>query len=119
MGTRSRRRCGLSGHLDAYAKKLAAKEAALRVRGVKAVADEIEVQLPSAAQRTDADIAATAATEDLDVSVSKGIVTLSGDVEYTYERQDAERMVRRLAGVRGVVNLLPSAYGEPAIALGT
>ena len=50
----------LTGWVDSYTKKWAAEEAALRVKGVKAVANDIEVRLPSAAQRTDADIAAAA-----------------------------------------------------------
>src|SRR4030088_1111528 len=50
----------LTGWVDSYTKRWAAEEAALRVRGAKAVANEIEVRLPSAAERTDADIAAAA-----------------------------------------------------------
>src|SRR5260221_1031283 len=50
----------LSGWVDSYTKKWAAEEAALRVRGVKAVANDIEVRLPSSAERTDTDIAAAA-----------------------------------------------------------
>ena len=106
----------LSGRVDTYVKKWAAKEAALRVRGVKAVADEVEIQLPTTAGRTDADIADAAVralewdalvpTEDLAISVSNGVLTLEGEVDFAYQRQDAERVVRRLAGVRGVSNLL-------------
>jgi osmotically-inducible protein OsmY len=93
-----------------------AEEAAHRVRGVKAVANDIEVRLPGSAERTDADIAAAATRalewdamiplEKLDVTVSKGWVTLSGEVEWYYQKQDAERVVRRLTGVRGVSNLI-------------
>lgn len=106
----------LTGWVDSYTKKWAAVEAAQRVHGVKAVADEIEVRLPSTAQRTDADIAAAARRaleahadlplESIDITVAKGIVTLKGEVEWHYQKEDAERVVRRLAGVRGVVNLL-------------
>ena len=106
----------LTGWVDSYTKKWAAVEAAERVHGVKAVADEIEVRLPSSAERTDADIAAAARralewdaavpVEHIKVTVSKGIVTLEGEVPWSYQKSDAERVVRRLTGVRGVVNLL-------------
>ena len=106
----------LSGWVDSYLKRWAAEEAAHRVRGVSAVANEIEVRLPSTAERTDADIAAAAVralewdafvpVDKLDVTVSKGWVTLKGEVEWQFQRQDAERVVRRLSGVRGVSNLI-------------
>jgi osmotically-inducible protein OsmY len=106
----------LSGWVDSYAKKLAAERAAHRVRGVKAVANEIEVHLPSSAERTDADIALEASRElawealvpanRIEVTVSRGIVTLRGEVPWMYEKRAAERAVRRLSGVRGVVNMI-------------
>jgi osmotically-inducible protein OsmY len=106
----------LTGWVDSYTKKWAAEDAAHRVRGVKAVANDLEVRLPSAAERTDADIAAAATRalewdafvpiEKLDVTVAKGWVTLRGDVEWHYQKTDAERVVRRLSGVRGVTNLI-------------
>lgn len=99
----------LTGWVDSYSKKWAAEEAAHRVRGVKAVANEIEVRLPNASERTDADIAAAAARallDRLDVTVAKGWVTLKGEVEWQYQKEDAERVVRRLTGVKGVTNLI-------------
>ena len=106
----------LTGWVDSYTKKWAAEEAAHRVRGVKAVANDIEVRLSTAEERNDADIAAAAvralewdaliSTDRLDVTVSKGWITLKGEVEWQYQRQDAERVIRRLAGVKGVSNLL-------------
>lgn len=106
----------LTGSVDAYLKKWAAEEAAHRVRGVKAVANDIEVRISGAAQRTDADIAAAAvraleadaflSTDKVHVTVSKGWVTLEGEVEWQFEKEDAERVVRRLAGVKGVTNLI-------------
>jgi osmotically-inducible protein OsmY len=100
----------LTGWVDSYSKKWAAEEAAHRVRGVKAVANEIEVRLPSTAERTDADIAAAVVRalewdafvpiEKLDVTVSKGWVTLKGEVEWQFQKEDAERVVRRLSGVK-------------------
>ena len=86
------------------------------MRGVKAVADEIEVRLPTTAERTDAEIALAAkrAQEwdafvplpDVQVTVSKGWVTLHGEVQWQYQKRAAERTVRRLPGVRGVTNLI-------------
>ena len=106
----------LTGWVESYAKKWAAEEAAHRVRGVRAVANDIEVRLPTSAERTDPDIAAAAVralewdaaipVDKLDITVSKGWVTLRGEVEWQYQKQDAERVVRRLQGVRGVSNLI-------------
>ena len=104
----------LTGWVDSYTKRWAAEEAAQRVRGVKAVANDIEVRLPGSSERTDADIAAAAIqalqvdavlpVDKIDVTVSKGWVTLKGEVEWQYQKEDAERVVRRLTGVKGVVN---------------
>jgi osmotically-inducible protein OsmY len=106
----------LTGWVDSYTKRWAAEEAALRVRGVKGVANELEVRLPNSSERTDADIAAAAIralewdaflpADKVKVSVSKGWVTLEGEVDWQFEREDAERVVRRLTGVRGVTNLI-------------
>jgi osmotically-inducible protein OsmY len=106
----------LTGSVDSYTKKYAAEEAAHRVRGVKAVANDIEVRLPTSSERADADIAAAAVhalewdalvpIEKLDVTVSKGWVTLKGEVEWQYQREDAYDVVRRLSGVKGVTNLI-------------
>jgi osmotically-inducible protein OsmY len=106
----------LTGWVDSFYKRWAAEEAAHRVRGVLAVANDIEVRLPISAERTDADIAAAAihalewdagvSIDNLDVTVSKGWVTLRGVVEWEYQKHDAERVVRRLKGVKGVTNLL-------------
>jgi osmotically-inducible protein OsmY len=106
----------LTGWVDSYTKRWAAEEAALRVKGVKGVANEIEVRLPSSSERTDADIAAAAIralewdafipADKVKVTVSKGWVTLEGEVDWAFERDDAERVVRRLTGVRGVTNLV-------------
>jgi osmotically-inducible protein OsmY len=106
----------LTGWVDSFSKKWAAEEAAQRVRGVAAVANDIEVRLPASAERTDADIAAAAVhalkwdpaipEDKIKVVVSKGWVTLRGEVELQYQRRAAERAVRRLTGVRGVTDLI-------------
>ncbi len=106
----------LTGWVDSYLKKMAAEEAAHRVRGVKAVVNDIEVRLPSSAERTDEDLAKAALNalqwqagvpaDKLEVTVSHGWVTLKGEVEYGYQKREAERAVERLSGVRGVINLI-------------
>src|SRR5881397_2916866 len=78
----------LTGWVDSYTKKWSAEEAALRVRGVKAVANDIEVKLPSSSERTDTDLAAEAVRgleldalvplKNVKVTVSKGWITLDG-----------------------------------------
>ena len=104
----------LTGWVDSYLKKWAAEDAAHRVAGVKAVANDLEVKLFS--ERTDADIAETAIralqwdaavpADKIHVTVSKGWITLKGEVEWQFQKQDAERVVRRLTGVTGVSNLI-------------
>jgi osmotically-inducible protein OsmY len=106
----------LTGWVDSYTKRWAAEGAAHRVRGVKAVANEIEVRLSPSSERTDADIAVAAVRAlewdaflpagKVNVTVSKGWVTLKGEVDWQFQRQDAERVVQRLTGVKGVTNLV-------------
>lgn len=109
----------LTGLVDNYLVRLAAQNAALRVRGVHAVANDIEVRLRTSAERTDSDLALAALyalkwdaaiqTDKLDVTVSHGYVTLKGEVEQPFQRDAAERVVRRLAGVKGVTNWITIA----------
>ena len=106
----------LTGWVDSYLKRWAAEDAAHRVEGVKAVVNEIEVRLPVTAERTDEDIAAAVIralewdagvpSDRIEVTVSKGWVTLKGEVEWGFQREDAERAARRVTGVRGVSNLI-------------
>jgi len=104
----------LTGWVDSFLKRWTAEEAAHRVHGVRAVANDIEIKLPVSSERTDADIAAAVSralewdafvpVDTIDVTVSKGWVTLKGEVEWGFQRADAERVVRRITGVRGVSN---------------
>ncbi|SFN22376.1 BON domain-containing protein [Variovorax sp. OV329] len=106
----------LTGYVDSFTTRWAAEEAAHRVRGVTAVANDIEVRLATSAERTDSDIAASAVRalqwnillerEKIDVTVSKGWVTLKGTVDWQYKKQEAARVVRNLSGVKGVSNLI-------------
>lgn len=105
----------LTGTVDNFMRKWAAEKAALRVRGVRAVANEIQVRLPTSSERSDADIAAAAMNaldwnsaipDTITVSVSKGFVTLRGEVTWQFQKKEAERAVSRIAGVVGVTNLI-------------
>ena len=112
----------LSGHVGSYAEKSAAESAARRVRGVRAIAEEIEVRYAGRKMHADDEIASRAldiiewdtALPDgvIDVQVRRGWVTLSGEVPWHFQRLAAENAVRKLGGVTGVSNLLtirPSA----------
>ena len=103
----------LTGFINSYAGKLAAERAAKRVRGVRAVANDVEVRLKL--ERTDADIAADAARAlDLYATIPSGVkaavhnghVTLTGVVPWPYQKIQAEKMMRHIRGVRGVFNRL-------------
>lgn len=106
----------LAGHVATYAEKWRAEAAAQRVSGVKALAVEIEVKLAGLGQRDDGDIAAAAtnmlawATSVPDgavkVKVEGGWITLSGTLDWQYQRQAAGDAVRYLAGVKGVSDLI-------------
>jgi osmotically-inducible protein OsmY len=106
----------LTGTVDSWGKKVAAEEAAHRVWGVLDVANDIIVRLPGAPGRTDTEIAQAVRRalewdifvpkERVKSTVSEGVVTLKGEVDTWAERDDADRAVRYLAGVRGVVNQL-------------
>jgi osmotically-inducible protein OsmY len=104
----------LTGTVDSYAKKIAAREAAHRVHGVLDVANDIEVKIPGSNRRTDSEIVQAVRhalewnvlvpSDRIRSTVEKGWVTLEGDVEYYSERLDAERAIHGLAGVHGVTN---------------
>jgi osmotically-inducible protein OsmY len=106
----------LTGTVPTFAQKERAERETKLVYGVKGVANDIEVKISDALHRNDADIARAALDalqwdtavpdERLKVTVSKGWVTLEGTVDWQYERTAAESDVRRLAGVRGVSNLI-------------
>jgi osmotically-inducible protein OsmY len=104
----------LTGHVFSYAEKLAAEQAARRVKGVRAVAQEIEVRYPSDKKTADDEIAKRALSiikwdtmipqQAVQVTVQKGLVTLAGQVNWQYQKKAAEDAVRKLSGVTGVVN---------------
>lgn len=104
----------LTGSVLSYAQKIAAQEAAHRVVGVLDVANDIEVTPTEGLVRNDTEITravrsalewdALVPDERIHATVSDGLVTLDGEVEYWRERMDAERVIRRLSGVIGVIN---------------
>lgn len=104
----------LSGTVESWAKRLAAKETAHRVYGVLDVANDIVVHTPKTPGLTDAAIAEQARIalewdvfvphEKIHTTVSRGILTLDGEVNTASQREDAERAVRNLTGVVAVAN---------------
>lgn len=104
----------LTGHVGSYAEKLAAERAVQRVKGVRAIAQDIEVRLPGDKKTNDDEIAQRAVNvigwnttipdEKVKVKVQDGWITLTGEVDWHYQRQSAESAVRKLSGVAGVVN---------------
>ncbi len=110
----------LTGFIDSYSGKLAAERAVKRVHGVRAVANDVEVRLRL--ERTDPDIAQDAARalelrstipEGVQVVVHSGHVTLTGKVDWLFQKQTAENAVRHIRGVRGVLNHISVAPRAP------
>ncbi len=106
----------LSGHVGSYAEKLAAEKAVKRVRGVKAIAEELDVRFPEDKKTADDEIAARAVSllrwsavvpaDSVLVKVQGGWVSLSGQVNWQFQRTAAEAEIRRLSGVAGVINAI-------------
>ncbi|MBX6331257.1 MAG: BON domain-containing protein [Gemmatimonadaceae bacterium] len=104
----------LSGRVESYAQKVAAERAVRRVAGVRGIADDLEVALPGTSERTDTEIARAAVAalewdaevphERITVKVDEGYVTLEGTVDWFFQKWAAERAVRNLTGVKGVIN---------------
>lgn len=106
----------LSGFISSYGEKLAAERAARRVKWVKAIAEEIEVRLASDKKTADDEIAARAVdilkwrvglpADRIGVKVEKGIVTLTGDVDWQFQKAEAAAAIYDLGGVLGVANMI-------------
>jgi osmotically-inducible protein OsmY len=106
----------LTGFVKSYTDKYEAEAAAKRVAGVVAVANDIEVRMPSVDERPDPEIARDAvaaikaqlpiSAEKIKVVVKNGWITLEGEVEWQYQRSTAEHAVRRIKGVKGVSNMI-------------
>jgi osmotically-inducible protein OsmY len=115
----------LTGHVSSYAEKIAAEAAVRRVRGVKAIAQEIEVRYPSDKKTADDQIAkravdilewnAVVPKGAVQPTVRDGWVTLTGQTEWQFQRAAAESAVRKLSGVAGVINNIAiKARAQPA-----
>lgn len=106
----------LTGKVSTYAEKNAAEEAAQKVAGVRAIANDIEVDLHDSAKRSDSDIAAAALAaiesnvalpaNDIKVIVREGWITFEGEVSLRFQADMAEQAVQNLWGVKGVFNNL-------------
>src|SRR5437762_3114028 len=106
----------LAGFVDSYGDKWTAERVASKVKGVKAIANDLEVKLPSSSTRPDPEIAHAAVDalrwnidvpqDRIQVKVEKGLLTLEGDVDWYYQKEAAERAVRYLTGIKGVSNLI-------------
>jgi osmotically-inducible protein OsmY len=106
----------LAGYVKSYLDKWHAERVASRIKGVRAIANDLDVKLPSSAERPDPDLAraivdafrwhVSIPADRIRVKVEKGWVTLEGDVDWYFQREAAERAVRAITGVRGVTNLI-------------
>lgn len=106
----------LTGYVPNYAQKYAAERAAWRVKGVKGIAQKIDVRLPGHTRSNDDEIAQRALdilawstqvpSDAIRVKVSDGWITMSGQVDWNYQRNAAEFEVRKLSGVLGVINCI-------------
>ena len=106
----------LTGHVQNFAQKVAAERATVRVKGVKAVVEQIEVKLSHDIERSDENIARAAIErlvwdssvppDTIEIRVEKGWVTLNGEVDWHFKKEAAEQAVRTLVGVVGISNLI-------------
>ncbi len=104
----------LTGHVGSYTEKIIAEKAAKRVKGVRAIAQEIEIRFPNDKKTSDDQIAkraldiiawdSTIPKDKVQIKVQGGFVTLSGEVDWHYQRTDAEYAVRKLEGIKGLSN---------------
>jgi osmotically-inducible protein OsmY len=116
----------LSGSVDNLPAKWAAENAALRVLGVRAVVNDIEVKLSTSNRRSDQNIALAACTalewnvvlpKTLQVAVDDGWITLTGKVQWQFQKNAAEEPVKQLTGVKGIINNITVKPRVPAFAV--
>jgi osmotically-inducible protein OsmY len=104
----------LTGVVDSYAKKKEAENAAKKVLGIKSIVENIEVKFPSSWSKSDTEIAEEALiafklnssvpAENVSVKVENGVVTLSGEIPWNYQREAAKNAINYLVGVKNVIN---------------
>jgi osmotically-inducible protein OsmY len=115
----------LTGHVGAYAEKIATERVVQRIKGVRAIAQEIEVRFPEAKKTNDDEIAeralriiawdTTIPDETVTVKVQNGWITLGGEVAWHFQRIAAGEAVRKLSGVVGVSNLIAVRPGVDGV----
>lgn len=114
----------LTGTVSTLAEKWALEDAVKRVKGVRAIAERIDVDLPSTHQRSDTDIARAVADaiawdsllpRTIQATVQEGRVTLAGEVDWHYQRAEAEKLARRIVGVRAMTNLITLKPAVPTV----
>lgn len=106
----------LTGFVRSYGQKYEAERETKKVRGVRGLANDIEVKLPSLKEHPDPEIARDAvdalkrelpySSEHIKVTVRNGVITLEGDVEWKFQSERAEAAVRRIKGLKSVINLI-------------
>lgn len=106
----------LSGQVSTYSEKLHAEEAAKRIAGVKAIAEDIHVGISPGYTRTDTEIAEAVLSalkwhtdipeSQINIRVEDGLVKLEGEVEWNFQRHNAKKAIENLAGIRSVLNLI-------------
>jgi osmotically-inducible protein OsmY len=120
----------LNGYATSFDEKLSAVHAVKRVAGVLAIADDIELHIPDANHRTDGEIAAAAAhkiawattipTGTVQITVRNGWIILEGEVEWWYQKNAAEIVMRSISGVHGISNAISIKPTDkiPAVGMG-
>ena len=106
----------LSGQVDSYARKVAAENAVRKISGVKAIAEDIRIDVSPAGNKNDAEIALAVYTalkwhvavqeENIKIKVENGHVQLEGEVDWEYQRKNAEKTIENIMGVRALSNLI-------------
>jgi osmotically-inducible protein OsmY len=114
----------LAGFVASYADKWRAERLVGKIKGVRAIANDLQVKLPASSQRPDPEIARAALdalkwdvvvpSDRITMRIENGWVTLEGEVDFYFQRQAAERDVRNLTGVKGVTNLITVHSTAPA-----
>jgi osmotically-inducible protein OsmY len=106
----------LTGHVGSYAERMAAEKAARKVRGVRGVVEEIKVRFAGEALPRDEDLAkravqmldwsVTVPPNAIQVGLQDGWITLTGEVAWQYQKEEAQAALKRLGGVSGIINMI-------------
>ena len=106
----------LSGQVSSYSKKIAAENAAKKIKGVKAIAEDIQIGVSAMNDKSDTEVATAVVNalkwhtgvqdEKVKIKVENGIVKLDGEVDWEYQKSNAKTAIENLSGVRSVINLI-------------